>query len=215
MGNQASVYVEKGNDLGLGSIDSPTSLSFNNEESASSDWRMKGSMIEARNLYEKDGTILETASRGEVELRALLADPIGQPYIGAYAKANKGLIFLLCWIEIQEFKVIDNASAMLSKALLIYSKYIAVGSVNDISINEEDRIIVKDTLQLVRAGTISITKSVYNEVQSLCFQRVYKKIFRKFKLTEEYTIMKQMLKESSNFVRTQDFEYVRISCTCD
>lgn len=210
MGNHASVYADQSDPISGTEANSNYSLSFPEESaSASVEWRMKGSMIEARKAYEGDGTLSPTASRGEVELRALLADPIGQPYIGAFAKANKGLKYLLCWIEIQEFKAIDTLSAMLSKAMLIYGKYLAPGSVTDITICKEQHDAIKDALQLARDGTSEIKKTLYSDVQFFCFDKVYRTIFRKFKITEEYVIMKRMLKESSNFVRTQDFEYVR------
>lgn len=193
-------------------IEATQNESFNNaatEENSISEWKQKITEAEAAQLFEKDGTLPPNSNRGQLELRALLSEPISQPIIGNYAKKHNGLNYFLCWIDIQEYKSIESPTYRLSKGLLLFNKYIEIGSILDIHLHDDERIVIQTTIQLQKTDDIAIPSQMFNEVQRMCFDNIYHSIFIPFKRTDDYKAMTKLLKESYNYVRTDDFEYIK------
>lgn len=101
--------------------------SSNAEDSSVTEWKIKMSTREAREAFEKEGTLSAGSPAGQLELRALLSDSIAQPIIANFAKRHSGLDSFMCWVDIQEFKGIETESYRYSKALYIVQKYVKHG----------------------------------------------------------------------------------------
>jgi hypothetical protein len=59
-----------------------------------------------------------------VELRTVLEDPVGQKYIGLFARAIHTTESFFAWTEIQEYRSIPTADYRRGMAVHIYQKYI-------------------------------------------------------------------------------------------
>jgi hypothetical protein len=64
------------------------------------------------------------ANPDHVELRTVLEDPVGQKYIGVFAKAIHTTESFFAWTEIQEYRSIPTADYRRGMAVHIYQKYI-------------------------------------------------------------------------------------------
>lgn len=179
------------------------------EDNSVSEWKQKMSEADALALFESDGTLPKNSTRGQLELRALLSEPVSQPILGNYAKSHNGLNFFLCWIDIQEYKSIETGPYRLSKAVLLYKKYIEAGSILDIQLNDDEKDVIEASLELSKTDNVPISNSFYTEAQKFCFEQIYHKLFVPFKKTDEYRALTKILKESYNFVRTDDFVYIK------
>ena len=201
MGCSSSAYVEP-------TTTSPYSSTNSNEDSVS-EWKPKISEADALKLFESDGTLSSNSSRGQLELRALLSEPVSQPILGEFAKKHSGLQFFLCWIDIQEYKSIETANFRLAKALLICNKYVEVDSILDVGIWSDERENLLQSIQLAKSDNLPMPTKFFNELQRHCFDMIYQHLFIIFKKSDEYVAMNKLLKESYNYVRTDDFEYIK------
>jgi hypothetical protein len=66
------------------------------------------------------------------ELRALLDDPLGQKYVGMYAKKCHTQEAFFVWIDAQEYREIPTPDYRRGKALHIYQKYIKPNAVLEV-----------------------------------------------------------------------------------
>ena len=185
------------------------SSSLCGDDTSVSEWKQKMSESDAIALFESDGTLPKNSTRGQLELRALLAEPVSQPILGNYAKSNDGLNFFLCWIDIQEYKSIETGPYRLSKAVLIHKKYIETGSILHIELPDDEKDVIEASLELIKSDEVPIANTFYTETQKYCFENIYHLIFVPFKKTDEYRAMTKVLKESYNYVRTDDFVYIK------
>src|SRR5438132_1432247 len=93
-------------------------------------WKAALSSEEAREKYEKDGSLPKNAAPGLLELRAFLDDPHLMQKLGQYAIGTEHIDIFMCWVEVQEYKGInpETIDFQRGKALHIYNKYMKHGS---------------------------------------------------------------------------------------
>ncbi len=113
------------------SVDNSSYVMSSYMDDSSSVWKALHTVDEARKMYVEDHTLSEQCDRDYVELRTLLMEPVAQPIIGNYAKRHRGLEYLLCWVDMQEYKSLSS-DMRFRKANYIYQKYIEEGA--DLSI---------------------------------------------------------------------------------
>ena len=178
--------------------------------SGSGKWKIMPSSDEARQKFHKDGTLNKNSDPEQLELRAVLDEPIAQQMLGNYAKEYKSLEIFMCWIDVQEYKSIPTDDYRRSKALHIYHKYIKADSILQIGgIHGEDVQYYKNQIDLGKNDHSILKREFYDRVQNVCFIEIFHNIFRPFKSTVQYVELKRALKEKYNHVALDHFEYVR------
>ena len=182
----------------------------NNTATGSGKWKIMPSSDEARQKFQLDRTLSKNSDPEQLELRAVLDEPLAQQMLGNYAKEFKSLEIFMCWIDVQEYKSIPTDDYRRSKAMHIYHKYIKADSVLQIGgIHGEDVQYYKTQIDLSKADHSILKAEFYDRVQNVCFIEIFYNIFRPFKKTAQYPELKKSLKEKYNHVSLDHFEYVR------
>jgi len=167
-------------------------------------WQVVPTVTQAKAIFTADGTIGVNSDTTQVELRTLFDYPVARQCMLDYAKA---LIigdiehFILGWADIQEFKTISASDTKTNLALSICSKYVKGNKViEDI---ERDLIRVEDY-------SSEVFPSIFDEVQTLFFNRIHDDMFLQFKLKPEYKKMNLALRRKYNSVKCGDFDFFKI-----
>jgi hypothetical protein len=159
------------------------------DESSRSEWKMLLSVDEAKQKFQNDGTLIGNIDAGHLELRILLDEPLGQQFIGEYAKSIHTSESFMCWIDLLEFKSIpsDACQYWKSKAHHIFQKYIRAGAVSEFGgITDVDREKYRELV----FGENSLPSDCFDKLQTQCFEDIYENTFKRFQTTEPYTNLK-------------------------
>ncbi|CAM9270961.1 unnamed protein product, partial [Scytosiphon promiscuus] len=159
--------------------------------------------------FGKDASLTDGDPR-KLEMRAMLEDPIGQKYIGQFAKKVMTQESFYAWVDIQEFRGIPTADYRRGKSMHIYQKYIREGAVLQVgSIPAEERTRIKDTIDGVgidKAG--SVPMDMFDVVQKVVFKEMFYNTFQRFVASPDYTKMRDDIKNAYNKVCPEDFLYI-------
>jgi serine/threonine protein kinase len=163
---------------------------------------------EARDKFEQDGTLLKNSDSGHLALRQMLDEPLSQNALGKFAAKIQVLDIFMCWVDIQEYKLIPTDSYRRSKALHIYHKYIKDDAALMIGVTSPaERQHFWTQLQNFRDLPALLTAQFYDSVQSRCFMQMYHHIYLPFKETQEFKDLTNLIKNKYNRVKLSDFEY--------
>ena len=166
---------------------------------ATAEWKLMPSAEEARKKFEADGSLNKNSDPVQLELRALLEEPVAQRALGKYAKDKKALDIFMCWIDIQEYKSIPTEDYRRSKALHLYHKYIKEDSVLVVGgIDPAQRIRIKTDLDNSKANKLLLTCDYFDGIQQKCFLEIYSNIFIPFKNTPAYESLNRQVKQKYN-----------------
>jgi len=181
-----------------------------NNPSIKREWKIIPDMKQQAAQFKADRTLKANNSNPDyIELRSILGDPIGQRYLGRYAKEIYTTELFFGWIDIQEYKTIPTADYRRGKALHIYEKYIKAGSVLELGVlSLEDRTLTKELLDNGKKNRNLLTPEIFDDVQHKCFVDMYHNIFVRFKATEYYPQMKERMRSTYNRVTVSDFDYI-------
>lgn len=170
-------------------------------------WKVQPTIQEAREKYEADGTVAKGSDADHVQLRLLLEEPVGQNYIGAYARELKSQELFMFWIDVQEFKNIPTDNYRRSKGLHIYNKYIKTGAVLQLGYIEstDDEFYASEFAKSKLEPSI-ITKDFFTKLQSKCFQEMYSNVYSRFKSSPKFDEMQSEIKKTYNKVGMEDFD---------
>lgn len=137
---------------------------------------------EARDKFEQDGTLLKNSDSGHLALRQMLDEPLSQNAIGKFASKIQVLDIFMCWVDIQEYKLIPTDSYRRSKALHIYHKYIKDDAALMVGVTSPaERSHIWTQLQNSRDFPALLSPQFYDTVQSRCFIQMYHHIYLPFK----------------------------------
>lgn len=130
---------------------------------------------------------------------------IGQNALGKYAEEINVIDIFMCWVDIQEFKIIQTENYRRSKGLHIYHKYIKEGAILDLKIltTTEKNFILKEI------NTSSLTTTSFDKVQHKLFLEIFHKIYIPFKNRVEYQELTDQIKKKYNNVQAKHFEYYK------
>ena len=92
-------------------------------------WRVFPTIEEVQSKYCQDPSLPKDLNPYQIELRTLLEEPQAQKLIGNYAREQKLMKYLMCWVDIQEFKTIPTDDYRRMKATNIFNKYLREQSV--------------------------------------------------------------------------------------
>ena len=172
------------------------------------EWKVFPSQSEAIKRFIADGTLKRNHDTDQLELRALLEEPISQQALGIYAKKVDATDYLACWCDIQEFKQISADSYRRSTALAIYEKYLESSSATYLNLcSSLERNNVKKVLTTSEKDPRKLGNKYFNGIQYLCFTVMVEKIYKPFKQTEEFDALNETLKHKYNNVRLTHFKY--------
>ncbi|KAG5189373.1 kinase-like domain-containing protein [Tribonema minus] len=161
--------------------------------------------------FEKDGTLPAGVDSDpeHMELRTILEDPVGQKYIGAFAKKTLTHESFFAWTEIQEYRSIPTADYQRGMAMHIYQKYIKEGAILQLGcVKPADRQCIKAVLDQSKYDASVTNNQLYDKVQQAVFIEMYHNTFQRFKVSDEYSEMRKMLRETYNRVCLSDFDYI-------
>jgi hypothetical protein len=161
------------------------------DESASrSEWKMLLSVDEAKLKFQNDGTLTGNIDPGHLELRILLDEPLGQQFIGEYAKSIHTSESFMCWIDLLEFKSIpsDATQYRRSKSHHIFQKYIRAGAVSEFGgITDAER---EKYREVVFGENMLLPSDCFDKLQTQCLEDLYENTFKRFQTTEPYKNLK-------------------------
>lgn len=175
--------------------------------SASANWKRKLSKKEALELYVEDGTLPANCSDELLELRAFVDDPLMFRGLAQFAIQSNMLPVLMCWIEVLEYKHINESSVeyQMGKGLDIYHKYIE---------SAEAPSYLRSNLNVSIADAIvsgaALSSHLYDEFLQLCLQHIYTSLYVPYKETEAYVTSTRQARQSYNRVCVEDFEYFEV-----
>ena len=181
-----------------------------------SNWVVFGSANESLQQYIEDKTLKENCSRSHLELRLLLDEPLAFEALLRYAETVSFTDALLCWSEIQGFKLNNLVSDdPLVDADRIYLKYLDDEAVCRLDFIREDMIeqiaMSLDGLHQLDANFDArhlIDRDIFNSVQRECFSAVYAIVYQKFRMTSCYKKLVEALKLKYNYCKPSDFIYM-------
>ncbi|CAM9402855.1 unnamed protein product [Chrysoparadoxa australica] len=177
-------------------------------------WKVIPDLQHMGETFIADGTIASPPAGGDlkmdvVELRALLEDPIGLKYIGSFARKIFTQESFFAWVDIQEYKSIPTEDYRRCKANHIYKKYIAEGVVLQVAgLPIEEQHTISETLEGAKGDKSLITSALFDQLQKVSFDTIYRNTFIPFKLDESYNEMRKQMKSTYNAVTVDDFEYM-------
>ena len=196
-----------------------------------SNWRASLSKVEARELYEKDGSVPIGSSNELILFRTYLEAPLCLQSFAAYCKyKDKNLSnYLMCWVDILQFAFISDMDieVQFDKAYLIYQKYMngpSLGTIadapeisDDPTINTKlDHLPVKTEFYYNTASILenskndgsSLPPNMFNEYGQKCLQYLYDHAFYTFITSPGYKASVLYLKERHNVIDVNDFDYL-------
>ena len=80
-------------------------------------WKLLPTSHEAKEKFQKEGTLVKTSDPEKIELRVMLDDPIAQKSLAKFAKDRKSTDIFMCWLDAHEYKSIPTPDYRRSKAL--------------------------------------------------------------------------------------------------
>lgn len=177
-------------------------------------WKQKISKERALKLYIDEGTLPEGCSRDLLELRAYLDDPLLFRGLAEFAKNKDLLTVLMCWIEILEYKYINDKAVdyQIGKALHIYYKYVqscAVVALPFIKEKFTDEWRANLGISLVKSmnNSKAISPHLFDGFLHQCLEYMLTALYLPYKRTESYSWHAKRAKRSYNQVSLDDFEY--------
>ncbi|CAM9745343.1 unnamed protein product, partial [Phaeothamnion confervicola] len=188
---------------------SPESPQF---ERQATRWKIIPDVNELQSKYIVDGTLPDESNPQMIELRTLLDDPIGQKYIGQFAKANMTREAFFGWIEMQEFKSIPTADYQRGKAMHIFQKYIRENAVLQIGgVTQEERERINGIIEQTRADKrVVVPSDLFRNVQMVCFKEMYINTYQNFIKSDVYASMRSSVRNTYNKVAMEDFDYIEL-----
>lgn len=176
--------------------------------SVSMQWKTMLSSEDARTKFEEDGTLAKGSDPGHLEMRALLDDSVACHYLYSYCKDSGNLELYLCWVDIQEFKGMPSDMFLRKKGTYIYTKYVKAGTViGDSLVKPDDRALCTEAFE--GNNESDLLPTFFDWLQLKCFLELYNQVFLKFKITEGYAKMNNLLKRKYNNVKAVDFDYMK------
>uniref|UniRef100_A0A7S1U415 Protein kinase domain-containing protein n=1 Tax=Phaeomonas parva TaxID=124430 RepID=A0A7S1U415_9STRA len=177
-------------------------------------WRPTSNLEEKQKKFQEDGSLskkkkVSEINEGHIECRDILDDPIGQRYVGQFAKSNFTHEHFFCWIDMQEFKAIPTKDYRRSKAMHIYDKYLKVGAVLELgSVAPQEKERFKGIVERARGDKSVVTPNMFDDIWQMVFVDIYHNTFIPFKRSDKYEEYRKEIRETYNKVSVDDFEYM-------
>lgn len=175
------------------------------EEKRKTQWKL---------MSTRDQIIKETdtpLNEDEIELRVILADPVGQKYIGNFAKEILTSESFFCWVEIIEFCTVPSPGFRKCMAKHIYDKYIrvnanmALGGLNHELVQEFEA-----QLAAAKKDPKLLNENLFDKIQRLCLNDMCQNTFKLFKKSPQYEEYRNEIKTTYNLVTVDDFDYMQL-----
>mmetsp|Transcript_28268 Transcript_28268/g.45557 ORF Transcript_28268/g.45557 Transcript_28268/m.45557 type:complete len:670 (+) Transcript_28268:2936-4945(+) len=156
------------------------------------------------------------------ELRTMLNEPVGQRFLGEFAKSETSQENFFAWIDMQEFKGIPTKDFRRCVAKSIFQKYIKEGAIMQLGCMTKE-IIDKyemdiygelrkddesDDVLLVKPGRNDLEPDLFIHLQHTIFREMAVNTFKRFKSSDLYQDYLKVKKKSYNTVDVSDFDYM-------
>lgn len=174
-------------------------------------------------------------SSSQVELRNLLHEPTAQKALGNFAKEHEHVSYLMCWVDIEEFKSTRSIEHRRAAGQKIVHNYVKKRAPLYINISKDLDLYFRDIMKTTLApspfvrprgasdegfttsGSMAYAQhgrplilpasNIFDPLQRICFVELYEKVFLPFKQETMYIDLRVGLKQKFNKVRPKDFEY--------
>ena len=180
----------------MGSASSCFSASSQVHPNPAHSWKQLIDADDALQKYVQEQTLNETATDGEIELRALLDDKIGYAYLMDFADSDAKSV-LTCWTEL--------GSAGLNKVLL--SKCAKIISMVCNILDDDNSKDMSTMLTNLNDENQNELFRISVIVRKAAFSFMYQHIFIPFKESNQYKTMCQKMRKTFNIVNVDDFDY--------
>jgi hypothetical protein len=165
-------------------------------------WKVVPTEHQAKAQYTLEGTIGANSDTTQVEFRTLFDYPLAIQFMQDYSSSISGDMQLILkgWLDIRDFKQMDEGDARRKLAVLINSKYIRANKM----IEDIERDLIAER---VDSRSSEIFVGLFDEAQSLFFTHLHDHMFLGFRLQPEYKKMNMAIRRKYNSVKNSDFEY--------
>ena len=161
-----------------------------------------------RTRFIAEGTLPPDCPDEYLQLRALLSEPIGQKFIGDYAKSILTQESFFCWVDIQEYRSIPTADYRRSKATHIYSKYIKKGAVLELGfLSPDEKTTIHEMILSARLDMVDLSSTMLDDIQQKIFINLYSSTFLNFLHSSQYAKLQKLKLEIYNHVEIDDFRF--------
>lgn len=171
-------------------------------------WRQRETEDDMRTRFIAEGTLPPDCPDEYLQLRALLSEPIGQKFIGDYAKSILTQESFFCWVDIQEYRSIPTADYRRSKATHIYSKYIKKGAVLELGfLSPDEKTTIHEMILSARLDMVDLSSTMLDDIQQKIFINLYSSTFLNFLHSSQYAKLQKLKLEIYNHVEIDDFRF--------
>lgn len=177
-------------------------------------WKKKLTKKEALLLYVADNTLPSVNSCNYLELRQTLVEPVLLQSFAKYALERDKLVLILMWIDILEFKNVDEKCVMYQIAIAedIVNAYLekdiiqkVVSVVKDTSVRE-----ILTLLRDAKEKCIGVSSQLFDSYHIELIKQLQEELFIPYQETKEYTQVKLDFRSVYNRVDVDDFEYYNV-----
>jgi hypothetical protein len=134
-------------------------------------WKILPSEAMALRRFQEDGTLQDDMKPEYLDLRALLDDPGSQKALCAYATLINVLDVFMCWVDIQEFKIIPTESYRCSKAQHIYHKYVKGGAILHVQLLTPPQLAhIRMQMRAAAQDPMLLPVDAFDRLQYKCFK---------------------------------------------
>mmetsp|Transcript_13869 Transcript_13869/g.44387 ORF Transcript_13869/g.44387 Transcript_13869/m.44387 type:complete len:755 (+) Transcript_13869:64-2328(+) len=200
-----------------------------NEVSAVNDHKPDKFWVEDK-TFDAENSLVYANSPLFNELRSILSEPLGQKFLGEFAKSENSQENLFAWIDMEEYKQIPTHDFRLCVARNIFKKYIKEKAVMQLGGLSKERIdhyyeliypnaVVKtiegpDTTPVLlredtkQIGRVVLKPELFLGLQHMVFRELAENTFRRFKESPKYEEYLSQRNATYNVVDVDDFEYL-------
>jgi len=174
---------------------------------------------ECKLAFELDGTLPKGVDDEMVALRVYLEDPVSLSELAKFAQARGQLDMLLCWIEVLQYKMInqDGYGYQRSGAMNIYHKYFCSDAVVplpsvQVLIPEVERTAVQSLLKTTESKKVDfpLPNDLFDKFGQRCLTVILNELFLPFKSTPEYAKAIASHREKFNKMELKHFVFIEV-----
>ena len=174
-------------------------------------WKERLTKQQALELYLADNTLPTVNTSKYLELRQTLVEPVLLRNFAKYTLDRDKLILLLMWIDILEFKYIDEKCVLYQIAMAedIIAAYLEKEDIQD-ALNTVSSSTRGELLTIIvdaKKRNVGVSSQLFDTHHIELLKQLQKQLFTPYQDTEEYTQGKIDLRSVYNRVDVDDFEY--------
>jgi len=163
--------------------------------------------------FQAENSLIYASSDVFNELRGLLEEPLGQKYLGQFAKSENSQENFFAWIDMEEFKSIPTPDYRRCVAKNIFQKYIKHGAIMQLGGITDERVkyfekLIHAPVDAANRKKDTINQNTFVSLQHMVFRELAENTFKRFKESEPFKEYETAKSKTYNKVDVNDFDYM-------